>query len=172
MSMDNSLALLREGYEFIPNRCRRHGTDIFETRLTLQPVTCMSGAEAASVFYDDDRLTRRKALPPTALTLLQDKGSAALLDGRPHRHRKEIFLRVMRPGRFDGLVELTAAEWRSAAERWQRRAGVVLHEAAQEVLCRAVCTWAGVPLPESEVPLRTGEFAAMVDGAGTVGPRD
>ena len=32
----------------------------------------MTGADAARVFYEPDRLPRAKALPPTALTLLQD----------------------------------------------------------------------------------------------------
>ncbi len=51
-------------------------------------------AEAARAFYADDRLARRKALPPTALTLLQDKGSVALLDGPAHRLRQAILLQL------------------------------------------------------------------------------
>lgn len=169
--LDSTLALLREGYEFIPARARRYGTDLFEARLMLQPTVCMTGAEAASVFYADGRFTRSRALPPSALTLLQDQRSVAVLDGRAHRHRKEMFLKLMAPGRFDELVELAAAEWRSAADRWGRRDVVVLHEAAQEILCRAACTWAGVPLGESGVRQRTDEFAAMIDGSGAAGPR-
>lgn len=169
--MDRSIVLLREGYAFIPSRCRRWQTDAFETRLMGQRVVCMSGRDAAEVFYAPGRMTRRRALPPTALTLLQDRGSVALLDGDHHRHRKELFLRLMRPGLFDDLIDLVAAEWRAAGERWQRRAAVGLHRAAQEVITRAVCTWAGVPVGESSVQTRTDEFAAMIDGAGSVGPR-
>jgi fatty-acid peroxygenase len=83
-------------------RCQRYGSDIFKARLILRRVVCVSGPEAASVFYAPDRLTRRGALPPTSLTLLQDKPSAVLLDGR-HRHRQEMFLRLTRPGHFDRL---------------------------------------------------------------------
>ena len=39
------------------------------------------------------------------------------------------------------------------------------------MLCRAVCSWAGVPLPEEDVQQRTRELGAMIDGAGSVGPR-
>jgi fatty-acid peroxygenase len=35
------------GYEFISNRCRRYGTDLFATRIMLKKVVCMQGAEAA-----------------------------------------------------------------------------------------------------------------------------
>lgn len=163
--------MLREGYEFIPNRCRRWETDAFETRLMMRRVVCMSGPEAAAVFYDDDRFTRRSALPPTALTLLQDKGSAAVLDGDDHRHRKELFLRILGPGCFARLIELARAEWEAAAAQWERRSSVVLQTAAEEVLCRAVCAWAGVPLAEEEVGERTRELAAQIDGAGSFGPR-
>lgn len=34
-SFDSTLALLREGYNFIANRCARYGSDAFETRLML-----------------------------------------------------------------------------------------------------------------------------------------
>ena len=40
-TLDNSLALLREGYPFIARRSRRFGSDIFRTRLTLQPAICL-----------------------------------------------------------------------------------------------------------------------------------
>ena len=170
-SPDSTLRLLRDGYEFIRKRAQGLGSDVFETRLALRPTICMTGPEAARAFYEGERLTRRKALPPTALTLLQDRGSVALLDGQAHRHRKGMFLALLEPGRFDRLVELTAQEWRSAASRWEQHDSVVMLPAAQEVLLRAVCAWTGVPLDESEVSQRTREFAAMIDGAGSLGPR-
>ena len=168
---DCTLALLREGYEFIRHRAERYSTDAFAARLMLQPTVCMTGAEAASVFYADGRLSRSRALPRSALTLLQDERSVAVLDGRAHRHRKRMFLQLLAPGSFDRLVDLAEAEWRSAAGRWERRDAVVLLPAAQEILCRAACTWAGVPLGEADVSRRTDELAAMIDGSGAAGPR-
>ena len=168
---DATLAFLRDGYEFIRKRARRYGTDGFEARLMLRRAVCITGADAARAFYEGDRLTRRGALPPTALTLLQDKGSVALLDGAAHRHRKQMFMEVLSPGSFDGLIDLTADECRAAASRWQGRDAVVVYRATQEILLRAVCSWAGMPLEESEVGRRTSEFAAMIDGAGAIGPR-
>ena len=94
---DGALSLLREGYEFIGNRCRRYGTDVFETRLLLQPAVCMQGAEAASVFYEPGRFTRKRALPLPVLTLLQDLGSVQVLDDAAHRHRKQMFMGLMAP---------------------------------------------------------------------------
>ena len=44
------LALAADGYEFILKRSRHHGSDVFRTRLMLQPFLCMTGEEAARVF--------------------------------------------------------------------------------------------------------------------------
>lgn len=168
---DATLALLRDGYEFVPKRCRRLGSDAFETRLMLSKAVCASGEDAARMFYHPGRFTRDGALPPTALRLLQDKGSVAVHDGAAHAHRKRLFLGVLTPEAVGRLVERFEAEWRAALGRWAAGGPVVLHTEAEGVLCRAVCAWAGVPLGEAEAAERTREFAAMIDGAGAVGPR-
>ena len=94
---DSTLALLSEGYAFIPKRCRQFGSPLFAARLMLSPAVCMSGAEAAAHFYDGDRFTRRHALPPTTFALIQDKGSVMVMDGQAHRHRKQMFLSLTGP---------------------------------------------------------------------------
>jgi fatty-acid peroxygenase len=48
---------------------------------------------------------------------------------------------------------------------------VVLYGELHELLTRAVCTWAGVPLAEPIVQERTRQLTALFDGAGAVGPR-
>src|SRR3712207_6396944 len=85
---DSTLALLREGYNFIPNRCRELKTDIFETRLMLKRVICMQGEEASKIFYGDQRFTRKGGIPLTTLRLLQGIGSVQTLDGEKHHQRK------------------------------------------------------------------------------------
>src|SRR3546814_4415185 len=58
-AFDSTSALLSEGYRFIPERCRRLRSDVFEARLMLRRVVCMSGEEAAGQFYEPGRFTRR-----------------------------------------------------------------------------------------------------------------
>lgn len=169
---DRTLALLSEGYAFIPERCRRHETDIFETRIMLTKAVCMMGEEAVRVFYEPGRFTRVGALPQTTLRLLQDKGSVALLDGDAHRRRKEMFLSLADPGGSERLAEVMEDQWRARIGRWESMDKVVLFREAEEIFCRAVCEWAGVPLTESEAGRRTREFSAMIEGAGSVGPRN
>jgi fatty-acid peroxygenase len=170
-SLDSSIAFLREGYEFGSNRCRRYETDAFETRLLLQPVVFMQGEEPARVFYSE-RFVRKGAMPLPTLTLLQDLGSAAVLEGPAHRHRKRMFLSLMTPDGLRRLADISADEWRISIERWRRADHVVLLDAVQELLCRTACAWAGVPLGEPEARERTAEFVAMIEGAGSFGARN
>jgi fatty-acid peroxygenase len=170
--LDYSFALLHEGYTFISKRCERYGSDVFETRLMLKKVICMMGAEAAQVFYEPGRFTRQGALPKSTLTLLQDNGSAFVIDGEAHHRRKQMFMSLMTPPALQGVVDIFTEEWNRAVSRWKEMDRLVLLEEVQEILCRTICAWSGVPLKESEVQDRTGELAAMIDGAGSFGLRN
>ncbi|MDF2381820.1 cytochrome P450 [Nostoc ellipsosporum NOK] len=169
---DSTLALLREGYEFISNGCRRYGSDIFETRLMLARAYCVLGEEAARMFYEPGRFTRRGAIPRTTLGLLQDRGSVATLDHGPHHHRKELFLSMMGPEAVEGMAEIFEAEWRSRLPCWHSRGEIIFFDEMTSIVTRSVCAWAGIPLGEREASSRVREFAAMIDGAGSVGPRN
>ncbi len=170
-AVDSSLALLSEGYEFIPNRCKRYDSDIVEIRLALQKAYCVTGPEAVKMFYHPGRFTRRGAVPPTTVRLLQDVGSVQSLDNEAHHHRKQLFVSMMTPERIQRLVDIADREWSARIANWAGMDEVILHEEARHVITRAVCRWAGLPLTESEADERTREFGAMIDGAGTPGPR-
>jgi fatty-acid peroxygenase len=168
---DSTLALLREGFEFVTNRCRRHGADAFAARLMLRPVVCMQGAEAAR-FFTETPMTRRGAIPRPLFALVQDVGSVASLDGDMHRCRKRMFLDMMPEGELARLQRISDAGWRAAAERWRGAERVVLLPAVEELLYRVACDWTGVPRAEPEASRRATELAEMVDGAGSIGPRN
>ncbi|WP_151637977.1 cytochrome P450 [Noviherbaspirillum aerium] len=170
-ALDSTLALLREAYNFIPNRCGRLRTDMFETRLMGQKVICVSGEAGAAMFYQPDRFTRKHALPPTALLLLQDLGSVQLLDGEAHRRRKQMFMALMRPERIGSLTQMFAEQWHQRLRQWESAEQVVLHHEMEQLLCKSVCEWTGLSLTDAALEQRTREFSAMIDGAGAVGPR-
>lgn len=170
-SFDATWALIRDPYRFISKRCRRHGSDVFETRLLLQKTICMSGPEAAEVFYDHSRFVRLCAMPKAIQKTLLGEGGVQGLDDEAHRHRKQMFMSVLTPERIEQLVRVTAAEWQTCARKWASMREVVLYTEVQELLIRSVCAWAGVPLPDSELGLRTREIAALFDHAGSIGLR-
>ncbi|KPQ36449.1 MAG: fatty-acid peroxygenase [Phormidesmis priestleyi Ana] len=170
-SLDSTVGLLRHGYQFISKKCDQLQTDIFETRLMFEKTICMRGVEAAKVFYDTDKFTRKNSAPKRIQKTLFGQGGVQGLDDKAHRHRKQMFMTLMSPARIDDLVTLTRQQWRNYAQRWTQADRIVLFTEAREVLCRAVCEWAGVPLPEAEVKLRTLQLAAMIDSSGAIGPK-
>ena len=94
-SIDSTLALKREPYEFISRRCERLNTDVFEARLLGRKTLCMRGRAAAEVFYDPSFFMRHGAAPePLQKTLLGTTGVQTLDDAR-HRHRKAMFLALL-----------------------------------------------------------------------------
>jgi fatty-acid peroxygenase len=169
-AFDNSLAFLKEGYSFVSSRCDRLNSDIFRTRIMLNPVICMRGAEAAALFYEGDRFTRIGAMPTTVLHLLQDVGSVQSLDGAAHRNRKQMFMSMMSTHGIDRIAEIFAEEWRRAVPRWRERSPIVLQDEAGDVLTRTAMRWAGLSVEGDEVRQRRRELMAMIENAGSFGP--
>ncbi|MBC7305564.1 MAG: hypothetical protein H5T80_01300 [Dietzia sp.] len=169
--LDSTLALMRDGYRFGRRRYARLDSDTFRTRLMLRPAVVTHGAEAAQMFSVPGRFTRNGALPPTTLRLLQDLGSVATLDGEAHHARKRLFLPLLKAQAVSGITQAMLDEWRDRLPRWERMPRIVVHDELQDILCRAVCAWLGIPLTETEARARSTEMAATVVGAGSVGPR-
>jgi fatty-acid peroxygenase len=132
---------------------------------------CLQGRHAAAVFYDEQRFQRAGAVPRRVVTSLFGKGGVQGLDGATHRRRKELFLSLMSQPRLQSLLEVTEEEFQLAVAHWQEQDQVVLFNEVSRVLTRAVCRWAGVPLPPQEVAARARDFTDMVDAFGGVGPR-
>jgi fatty-acid peroxygenase len=166
---DHTLALRADPYRFIAKRCRIHGSDVFEARILLQKTLCMTGPEAARLFYDEERFMRAGAAPGRLVKTLFGKSGVQTLDEASHRHRKRMFLDILALEPVSQLAETTADVWAACARQWRHGDQVVLYEAMQGVLMRAVCAWAGIPLDESEVQLRTRQVAALFSYAGSVG---
>ncbi|HEX8503953.1 MAG TPA: cytochrome P450 [Hymenobacter sp.] len=168
---DSTLAVLREGFPFIWNRCQQLESDIFQTRFMLQKAICLHGPEAAALFYDASRFMRTGAVPRRIQTTLMGKDAIHTLDDGPHQRRKCLFMDQMTAPNVTLLLDILAEEWEAAAREWERMDEVVLFPAAQDVLCRAICAWVGVPLRRDEVRKRARDFGRMIDAFGGVGPR-
>ena len=158
--MDETLTFLRRPYDFISEGCERRGSDVFETRIMLRPTICMMGREAAELFYDERHFTRQGAEPLRIQQSRLAHGGVQGLDGEAHQRRKRMFLEITRPERVAQLLEITEVQWVRAAQRWQTIRHIVLYDELHELLARAVCDWARVPLVEREVPRRVHELMA------------
>jgi fatty-acid peroxygenase len=170
-NLDNSLTLLQEGYLFIKNRVEKYQSDLFEARLLGEKVLCISGEEAAKVFYDDSLFQRKGAAPKRIQKSLFGENAIQSMDGEAHIHRKLLFMSLMTPPHQKRLTKLAIQEWEALIPKWEGAKHVVLFDEAKKLLTRIACKWAGVPLKESELEERAEDFYAMVDAFGAAGPR-
>ncbi|MDI3419203.1 cytochrome P450 [Streptomyces luteolus] len=172
---DESPALLRHGYAWLPDLTRRQAPGPVRTRLLGRPAVALRGPEAVRFFYDEDHVRRRTALPEPVLSTLFGKGAVHTLDGPEHRTRKELFVGLLKDrAAVKDLTEHVTVEWERALGEWRARFRVNLFDEAGLLLTRAVCTWAGAPLadqPERDVRELARDLAAMVDGFATPGLR-
>lgn len=169
--VDHTLTFLREGYLFIPNRINRYQSDLFETRLLGKRVICISGKEAAKLFYNTELFQRKGALPKRVQKTLFGMNAVQTMDGPRHIQRKKFFMSLLDQKQQEELSEITLKKWKKAARRWERAGQIVLFDEVNLVLCQAVCEWAGVPLLPGEEKCRTKDFMDMVSDFGAVGPR-
>ncbi|WP_432119388.1 cytochrome P450 [Streptomyces sp. bgisy032] len=166
---DSSLALLAQGYTWLPGRLRRTTAPLVRTRLMGQHAVALHGPEAVRFFYDEQHIERGTALPGPVLSTLFGHGAVHTLDGQLHRVRKGMFLSLLTgPEAVGGLVDGVCAEWDETVASWPGRR-VVLFDEASRVLTRGVCRWAGIPLHDPDAVAR--DMVAMVDGFATAGPR-
>jgi fatty-acid peroxygenase len=159
---DHTFDLLRDPYRFISRSCARLGTDVFEARILLRPTICMSGREAAQVFYDPDRLMRQGAAP------LRPQKS---LDDAAQRQRKPMFTSILSRERVAALLQRVENQWREHQWKWRVMNEVRLYPELQSLLTRAVLEWSGAPPREARRALRARQLAVSSERAGSVGPR-
>ncbi|MBP1970275.1 fatty-acid peroxygenase [Virgibacillus natechei] len=169
--LDNSIKLMTEGYNFIPNRLRYFQSTIFQTRLLGQKAICISGEEAGALLYDNALFQRKGAAPMRIQKSLFGVGGVQGMDGAAHQHRKQLFMSLMTSQRLKVLHNLTVEQWEIATRKWENMHKVELFEEGEKIMCRVACQWAGVPLWAKELKLRSNDLAAMIDAFGAVGPR-
>ena len=169
--LDSSLDLAREGYLFIRNRMDKFGSALFKTHLLLQDVICMSGEKAAEIFYNPDLFQRCGAAPKHVQKTLLGMNGIQSMDGKAHRERKQLFLKLTDLDCQKKLAELVAEQWQSSVSSFEVQDKIVLFNEAAVILCRAVCGFAGVPLNASGASQRASDFSAMVDAFGAAGIR-
>lgn len=96
-AIDSTMALLREGYAFIQNRCRLYHSDLFSARIMGKKAIFMTGEEASKLLYDNKYFVRDGATPKRIQRTLFGKKGVQTLDDNAHRHRKEMFMSLMLP---------------------------------------------------------------------------
>lgn len=161
---DSSLAIVADPYGFIGKRCDRVGSDLFRTKLLLKENICIRGRDAAEMFYDQDRFYRKGAVVPRAEIVLTGRGGVQGLDHDPHHHRKAMFTSVVGPHTAKDVANRCTEEWRRRTKKWAAsKDDVSFYNETREVIARAVCDWAGLPISEAELPRVTWMLSLLYE---------
>jgi fatty-acid peroxygenase len=167
--IDRTPEALAKGYRFLPDTFRRKQADITEIRLLGRRAVCITGKEAAEIFYDERRFERAGALPIFVQKTLFGIDPVHALDGAAHVQRKGLFLALLTSEAAERIGALATHYWELAADSWESKNISVLDEAAQ-VFGLAIASWAGIP--DERLPVGFGaKCAAIVDGFASIGPR-
>src|SRR5690625_1381517 len=166
---DKTLKVLKEGYEFILNRKERLDTDVFETHILGEKAICLTGSEAAELFYDNERFRRSDAAPARVNKTLFGEGGVQWLDGSVHHDRKMMFMKLMDDDAMDEIGRLMKKYWREYFEEADSLATVELYEAAKIVTLKTACAWTGVPLGKDETEVRAEQIADLFESPASLG---
>lgn len=164
---DLTIPLARDPYRLIGRIAGRLGTDAFLGRLMLRETLFLSGADQARVFYESG-LSRAGAVPVFVQVTLFGRGGVQGLDGEEHLRRKAMFLRLLvgdAPGTL--AARLTSALDELSASRPRR---IVVQDEMARILTRIACDWAGIPVPEAELPRRAVQLSHLFDHAVPLRP--
>ncbi|MFL5783068.1 MAG: cytochrome P450 [Bacteriovoracaceae bacterium] len=166
---DQTLSFLKNPYGFFSEEAKKRKSKVFETRLLLRKTICMTGAEAAAIFYNPDYFMRKKAAPSPIKATLFGQGGLQGLDGVAHRRRKEMHMHILSPDRVKELGIMTREILRLQSVAWSLRTEISFYEESKKVLTEAVCRWAGIPLEDENIDERTQDLVAQYERAGEPG---
>lgn len=167
---DESLAFLREGYGFTRGR-RLNGRAAYRTRLAGRRALIVGGEEGARLFYDQERVRRRGAIPAPTRRALFGKGAVHGLDGSAHAHRKAMFVELLDWDAVRSISADAGQRWAETLRRWSPGETVAVQPMAATVLGGAALQWAGIPSSPEQVAVRSRQLVDVVDGFGSFGPR-
>ncbi|MDP3892131.1 cytochrome P450 [Nocardioides sp.] len=171
MTPDLLTRLMRDGYHAIlDDRRARGGTgDRHLTRLLGRQTLVVRGRAGARMFYDDDLVQRRGAVPPPLGWLLFGRGAIHSLDGSAHRERKAMFLDLLAPSRVEELVTLVDRRLGERLDRYDAGDRLTVFDALVEVYGECVLEWVGVDCSTEDAHRLAHELAALIDGFGGAG---
>lgn len=168
--LDYTIRLLREGYPFIPNLMKELHTDIFQTRLMGKKCICITGKDAAKLFYNPEYFIRNKANPKRIQKTLFGVNAIQTMDGEAHLHRKLLFLSILSSTRINDLREIVRTNYLNAISEWKDQGQICLFNETASILCKSTCEWCDITITPEEARIRAEEFMTMVYAIAQIGP--
>ncbi len=164
--LGETLAFLKNGFDFVESRARRHGP-IFRTRILGRDTAVITGPDACSIWIDPALIKRDGSQPGFYFEILAGP-SLPHLDDEVHRGRKTLLLHGFTRDALEAyvadlvrIVESAVARWTSARElAWIPE----LKRLAIEGICANVM---GIAAP-AEIDAIVREYNTVIQGTAGV----
>lgn len=170
-TFDINIGFIKDPYRFVSRKLDRYHTNALETNLLfLKRAVLLRGEDGMRLFYDKDKFTRVGAMFGHIKKPLFGRGSIHGTDLEQHEKRKAMYIEMLKPQSITSFLPILENKWQRQIEKWEISESVVLLDEVSEILCRAICEWAGYDLPESEVKSFTLYNREMVESPGQFGP--
>src|SRR5690606_12527666 len=106
-------------------------TDVFQTKLGGKNVICMSGQEAAEIFYDEEKFERLKVLPQIKLTPnANEKMSIHNLDDKQW---EQLFNELLSSTRINELNSLYLKKLQERLENWTKQEQIIFFDEMKQL---------------------------------------
>lgn len=165
---DLAPAMWRHGYGGIPRvRARRGGGRTVEASLLGQRVVLVRGRPGVELFYDQERVERRSAVPAAVSGLVFGRGAVHGLDGDQHAHRRSVHTSVLdtwgEAAALEPLVHDVGRRLRRRVAAWGRAPVSMFDELALAHGTAAVA-WSGCDTAADTTIAH--DLASLLDGFG------
>ncbi|WP_198617357.1 cytochrome P450 [Staphylococcus canis] len=168
--LDNTLKIIKEAYTYVPCRLEEMQTKIFETRaLGMKKMVVISGKEAAELFYDNSKISRKGTLPKRIVNTLFGKGAIHTTEGKVHVDRKALFMSLMTTENLKYLRELTRQYWFNHTQYMENKKNVNVYEEATLLLTKIGFRWAGLKFTHEEAVQNAKDMDLLIDSFSTLG---
>ena len=169
---DKLIDFLKQGYPFantLRSEMGVEGDQPMKVKALGQPALVVRGREAVRLFYNNQLVKRKGAMPSFIQGSLFGKDSVHTLDDEEHLHRKATFVKVCytdeQVARIKPMVE---AEVREAMHRWKKHPDSV-YDSAVIAYGRASMRWAGIVGHDQELDKQARRFGDIVEGFAHLG---
>jgi fatty-acid peroxygenase len=172
---DRSALLARHGYLFTAELSEEERRGLYdegalEIVLLGRPTLVVTGDRGVSLFYDESRVERHKAVPPPIALSLFGPGAVHALDDEAHRHRKSLFLHALSEEALGRLLRIAERRWTDEIGSWATTGAGEVYSSAIDVFGASIIEWAGIVEPEEDMRQHARMMAQIVDGFGVPGP--
>jgi fatty-acid peroxygenase len=166
-SFDSTRALMKDPFLFISKNSQAAGSDIYKIKLLGLSAICMTGAEAESLFYQQEFFVPLSAGPKSLRATLFGAGIFEQLDGEVHPSRQAMYEAIYSQENIAKLTGIFEKNLFKFSVKWERTPELIcLYSELKKILLKSAALWIGVPLDPSNLDQKVKDLSMIFEDSG------